>query len=55
MFLIQPPGELREQHLGEVRLKQSFIKDKITGRVNILWRSFEKVKNKVTGPEKPSF
>ena len=33
--LIQPLGEPREHHLGEVRAAQNFIKGKITGRVNI--------------------
>ena len=27
-MLIQPPGEPREQHLGDVRATQNFIKDK---------------------------
>ena len=43
-ILIQPPGEPREQHLGDVdqkvRATQNFIKDKMTGRVNILWRIY---------------
>jgi len=39
-ILIQPPGEPREQHLGDVRQKkvratQNFIKDEMTGRVDI--------------------
>ena len=40
---IQPPGEPQEHHLGEVRQKSScyknFIKDKMTGRVDIVWRT----------------
>jgi hypothetical protein len=62
-ILIQPPGEPREQHLGDVRQKvrasQNFIKDKMTGRVNILKRIFEKIAKKVkievTGTKKRSF
>ena len=39
-MLIQPPGEPQEQHLGDVptqkdRATQNFIKDKMTGRVDI--------------------
>ena len=59
--MIQPPGEPREQHLGDVQLKncelctQHFIKNKMTGRVHILWRIFwknaKKLKNEVTGTE----
>ena len=33
-ILIQPPGEPREQHLGDVRQK------KTTGRVNLYWHIF---------------
>ena len=61
-FLIQPPGEPREQHLGDVwnkKLEQhKIVKDRTTGRVNIRWRIFEKikiVKNEVAGMEKRRF
>ena len=42
---IQPPGEPRKLHLGEVgtkkvRATQNFIEDNMTGRVDILWRIF---------------
>ena len=61
--LIQPPGEPREQHLGDVRpnsvwATQNFMKNKMTGRVDILWCIFEKskkVKNEVIGTEKFRF
>ena len=47
-ILIQPPGEPQKQHLGDVRPKvratQNFIKDEMTGRVDILWRIAKKVK-----------
>ena len=33
---IQPLGEPQEHHLGEIRDRQNIIKDKMTGRVNIL-------------------
>ena len=41
-ILIQPPGEPREQHLGDVRPKEfeNFIKDKITGMVDICTRLY---------------
>ena len=58
---MQPPGEPREHRLGEVRPKKFdyFIKDKMTGRVDVLWHIIEKiakkVKNKVTGTEKRCF
>ena len=44
--LIQTPGEPREQHLGDVRpekfeLHKTSLK-KIIGRVDILWRNFDK-------------
>ena len=44
--MIQPPGEPREQHLGDVRPQkfelgtQNFIKDEMTRRVDILGRNF---------------
>ena len=48
--MIQPAGEPREQHLGDVRTKkfelQNIITHKMTGRVNILWRTFEKNEKK---------
>ena len=40
------------------RATQNFVKDKITGRVNIFWRifrKFQKVKNEVAWTEKPIF
>ena len=41
-ILIQPPGEPREQHLGDVRTKK-FELHKMTGRVDILiFTHFEK-------------
>ena len=46
-ILIQPPGEPRKQHLGEVRATKIFIKDEITGRVDILGRIFEKIAKKL--------
>ena len=51
-ILIQPPGEPREQHLGDVRhkkfeLHKINIKDKMTERVDILWRIFEKIAKKL--------
>ena len=57
-ILIQLPGEPREQHLGDVRPKKfelhkfsfttkNFIKDEMTGRVDILWRIFEKIAKKL--------
>ena len=40
--LIQPPEELREPYLGEIRPKkfttQNFVKDKMSGRVDLLMR-----------------
>ena len=43
----------------KVRATQNFIKDKMTGRVNKLWRIFlkiaKKLKNKVKGTEKRRF
>ena len=49
--MIQPPrgGELRE-HLGstqKVLATQNFIKDKMTGRVDILWPIFKKIAKKL--------
>ena len=48
-ILIQPPGEPREQHQGDVRPKkvlatQNFIKNKMTERSDVLtrWHIFEK-------------
>ena len=40
--MIQPPGEHREQ-----QATQNFIEDKMTGRVDILWRIFEKIAKKL--------
>ena len=45
--IISPPGDPRELHLGKVRTKmfeqhKNFRKDKITGRVDKLWRIFLK-------------
>ena len=53
--MIQPPGEPREQRIGEVRPK-IFIKDKMTRMVDILRRKkWKKVQNEVTGPENVVF
>ena len=39
---IQPPGKHQEQHEGEVRATQNFIKDIMTEMVDIIWRIFGK-------------
>ena len=49
---IQPSGEPRKHILREVRTKkvratQYFIEDNMTGRVNILWRMFQKIPKKL--------
>ena len=49
-ILIQPPGEPREQHLGDVQTKKFelhkiSLKNKMTGRVDILFKKSKKVKN----------
>ena len=63
-ILIQPPGGPREQHLDVRPQKfelgtQNFIKDEMTGRVDILGRNFFKkrknFKNEVTGTKKRRF
>ena len=44
IFLIQPPGERREQHLGEVRPKKFELHE--ISLLNILWHIFEKITKK---------
>ena len=58
-ILIQPPGEPREQHLGDVRPKSSSYtkfhkrQNDRKGRYTIanFWKNWKKVKNEVTGTE----
>ena len=38
--MIKPPGEPREQHLGESSSYTKFHKNEMTIRVDILWRIF---------------
>ena len=59
-ILIQPPGEPREQHLGDVRPKSSSYtkfhkrQNDRKGRYTManFWKNWKKVKNEVTGTEK---
>ena len=59
-ILIQPPGEPREQHLGDVRPKSSSYtkfhkkQNDRKGRYTManFWKNRKKVKNEVTGTEK---
>ena len=62
-ILIQPPGEPREQHLGDVRPKSSSYtkshkrQNDRKGRYTManFWKNCKKVKNEVTGTEKRRF